>query len=247
MKSTPKKKLVLITRPTADADVFAAEMTTLGFTPFIEPMLGIIPTPYKAPDFKNYPAIVFTSANAVRVAGCPADNRDIAVFAVGAHTADEARKQGYLRVFSTEGDGADLGALIRKKLVGAEQKILHIRGEHVAVPLEDILLKDRIKTDALVVYTAKTEDNFTFACRAALEKGDIAAVTFFSKRTAENFVRLIKKEDLGVALKPIKALCISQAVLECVQSASPGLVWGGAYSAERPDRPAMLDLLKAAI
>src|SRR5690349_7437875 len=106
MGMTNSKNLVLITRPAADADAFANDVTSLGFTPLIEPMLGIVPVPHETPDLKSYPAIVFTSANAVRVFGCKADNRDVLVFAVGSHTADEARKAGYLRIISAEGDGA---------------------------------------------------------------------------------------------------------------------------------------------
>jgi uroporphyrinogen-III synthase len=232
--------LVLITRPAADADEFANDITALGLTPLIEPMLGLVPVPYKVPDLKSYPAIVFTSANAVRVFGCPADSRDALVFAVGSHTADEARKVGYTRIISAEGDGADLAAIIRKKLDDTDRRILHIRGEHTAMPLETLLIKDKITVEALVVYTAKTEDEFSPACHTALEQGAIGTVTFFSKRTAENFIKLIEKEGLLGKLSSIKVLCISPAVLECVRSVS----WREAYSADMPDRASMIDLLK---
>jgi uroporphyrinogen-III synthase len=240
MSASSARNLVLITRPAADADAFANDVTSLGLTPLIEPMLGIVPMPYEMPDLKAYPAIVFTSANAVRVFGCPADNRDILIFAVGSHTADEARKAGYARIISAEGDGADLAAIIRKKLETSERRVLHIRGEHTAMPLETLLVKDHIKVDTLAVYTAKTEDEFSPVCHAALTKGDIGTVTFFSKRTAENFIKLIEKEGLSGKLSSVRVLCISPAVLECVRNVS----WREAYSAETPDRASMIDLLK---
>lgn len=232
-------EVVLITRPVEDADDFAREVRALGLTPLVEPMLGIIPVDFKMPDLNNYPALVFTSANGVRVFGCPPGADGMPVFAVGAHTADEVRKHGYKKIFTAGGDASDLAALINKKLSGSV-RILHIRGEHTATELGEIVKHDRITVDSVVVYTARSEDHFSPVCRDAIAKGTAGAVTFFSRRTAENFVRLIEEEGLDSKLSGIKALCISPSVLECVQ----GTGWAGAYSARRPEKAAMLDLLK---
>lgn len=232
--------VVLITRPIEDADDFARDVRALGLTPLVEPMLGIVPVDFEMPDLKNYPALIFTSANGVRVFGCPPEAADMPVFAVGAHTADEVRKHGYQKIFTAGGDANDLAALINKKIIGSV-RILHIRGEHTAVDLGDIVRHDSISVDSVVVYTARSEDHFSPVCRDAIAKGTAGAVTFFSRRTAENFVRLIEKEGLSANLSGIKALCLSPSVLECVQGTS----WAGAYSARQPEKAAMLDLLKA--
>jgi uroporphyrinogen-III synthase len=233
--------VVLITRPLADADEFAKDILALGLKPLIEPMLGIVPINYQTPDLGNYSAIAFTSANAVRMFGRPEPAADIQVFAAGQHTAEEARKQGYLKVISAGGDASDLAALIRLKLPAGHGPVLHIRGEHTAMPLEELLRKDKILVTALVVYTAKSEDAFTPTCRDALKSGNIGAVTFFSKRTAANFITLAANEGLTGSLAGIKALCISPSVLECVQGAS----WAQAYSAERPEKASMLALVRS--
>lgn len=231
--------VVLITRPVVDADDFARDVRALGLTPLVEPMLGIVSIPFKAPNMGIYPAIVFTSANGVRVFGCPPGVAEMPVFAVGAHTAGEALKQGYQKVFTAAGDAADLAALITKKL-SPPVRVMHVRGEHIAMPLDELLKHDRITVDSVVVYTAKTEDNFSSVCRDAIATGQAGAVTFFSRRTAENFVRLAEEEGLLKNLSGIKALCISDAVLQCVQDAG----WAGAYSAEQPEKSSMLALLK---
>lgn len=238
--TTISKNLILITRPAVDADEFARDIRVLGFTPLIEPMLGISEMAYDMPDFASYPALVFTSANAVRVFGCPEAARGVPVFAVGDHTAAELRKSGYTKVYSASGDGADLAALVKQKLQGLPHHLLHIRGEYTARPLEETLAVDRIKMDPLVVYTANTEDCFTDKCRAAIENNAVQAVTFFSKRTAGNFIALARQENLLDNLKSIKALCISLPVLECVHAVQ----WAEAYRTARPDREAMLDLLR---
>lgn len=238
--SAELKNLVLITRPVADAEDLARDINDLGFGVLIEPMMGIVPTNYEIPDLVASAGLIFTSANAVRVFGCPAAHRDLPVFAVGQHTAQEARQLGYTKIFSADGDANDLAALIKKKADLQGQTLWHIRGEHVTAPLEEILKKDKIQVEPLIVYTAKTEDNFTPKCLSALKRGDVKTVTFFSKRTAENFIRIAEKERILANLSGIKALCISPAVLDCVRNAS----WEEAYSAERPDRAAMLDLLR---
>jgi uroporphyrinogen-III synthase len=233
-------EVVLITRPIEDADDFAREVRALGLTPLVEPMLGIVPVDYVMPDLKDYPALVFTSANGVRVFGCPSEAAEMSVFAVGAHTAEEARKHGYQKIFTAGGDANDLAALINKKFAGSV-RILHIRGEHTAIDLSEIVKHERITVDSVTVYTARSEDHFSPVCRDAIATGTAGAVTFFSRRTAENFVRLIEEEGLSANLSGIKALCLSPSVLECVQ----GTHWAGAYSARQPEKAAMLDLLKA--
>ncbi|MGB4107945.1 MAG: uroporphyrinogen-III synthase [Alphaproteobacteria bacterium] len=233
--------IILITRPVADADDFARDVQALGLNPLVEPMLGIVPVSYKPPVINAYPAIVFTSANGVRVFGCPPGAAEMPVFAVGAHTAGEVLKQGYQKVFTAAGDAADLAALVSKKLSHGPVRVLHVRGEHIAMPLDEMLKHDRITVDSVVVYTARSEDRFSPVCRDAIANGQAGAVTFFSRRTAENFVRLAEKEGLTQKLSGIKALCISDAVLQCVQDAE----WAGAYSAEQPEKSSMLALLKS--
>lgn len=234
------KNFILITRPAEDAEEFAREVQALGFSTMTEAMIGICPIPFKMPDISKYSGLIFTSANAVRVLGKPASLNDITIFAVGSHTADEARKLGYSKVFSAEGDAVDLGAVIKKKVSDVNCTLLHVRGEHIARPLSELLKGERINVDEVIVYTAKTENKMTESCKQAIADGRIEAVTFFSRRTAESFAEMIEAEALKPCLSEIKALCISPSVLECVQV----YPWKKAYSADRPDRASMLSLLK---
>ncbi len=235
-----KRSIILITRPATDAEDFVREVEASGFSTMIQSMLGIVAMDFIMPDPVGYGGLVFTSANAVRAFGETAWPREMPVFAVGAHTAAEAKKQLFRRVFSAEGDAGDLAGLIKKKSPDSAT-LLHVRGEHVARPLAGMLAKDRIEVDELVVYTTQTESNgLSDAVLKALREGEIAAVTFFSRRTAENFLQMAQAEEIFLNLSSTKALCISDEVLKCVQPAR----WGGAYSAARPDRAAMLELIK---
>jgi uroporphyrinogen-III synthase len=232
------RKMILITRPENEAESFAREVEAAGFIPLIEPLLNIVPLDYKKPESTDYEGLIFTSANAVRVFGCPSGFANMTVFCVGEHTASAVREVGYSQITSGQDDGVELAALIAGTAkVGAQ--LLHIRGEHTAVFLEDILLKGGITVEVLTVYTARAVERFSPQCRAALENEVLTAVTFFSKRTAENFLSLIEKEGLSGKLRGVKALCISESVLECVRGFFPQ----EAYSARLPDRASMIELI----
>ena len=231
-------KMILITRPESEAESFAREVEAAGFMPLIEPLLNIVPLVYQNPERGLYSGMIFTSANAVRVFGCPPGFADKTVFCVGEHTASAAREVGYSQITSGQGDGVELAALIAGT-VKAGTGLLHIKGEHTAVSVEDILLKGGITVEVLTVYTARATEGFSPQCRAALENGTLAAVTFFSKRTAENFLSLTEKEGLSGKLRGVKALCISESVLECVRGFFPQK----AYSARLPDRASMIELI----
>ncbi len=117
---------------------------------------------------------------------------------------------------------------------------LHVRGEHVAKPIDEMLETGGIKVDTLVVYRAEKVKSLSKTCIDKIRHNEIGAVTFFSKRTAENFLVLVEESQLTGALSHIKALCISGGVLECVQPYS----WVDTYTASQPDRRGMLDLIK---
>ncbi len=231
-------KTILITRPESEAESFAREVGAVGFVPLVEPLLVIEPLDYKKPDSEDCAGLIFTSANAVRVFGCPPGFADMAVFCVGERTAEEVSRHGYARVITGDGDGARLAALIAEKATQGK-RLLHVRGEHTAVKLEEVLSKNGIMVDLLPVYTARMQQAFTPECREALENGALAAVTFFSKRTAETFLSLIEKEGLSGKLRGVKALCISESVLECVREIFPH----EAYSTRSPDRASMIELI----
>lgn len=238
MATKNSSKVILITRPEREANSFARAVEASGFFALAEPLLTIMPLDYQNPESGHYEGLIFTSANAVRVFGCPSGFVDKAVFCVGEHTANTAREQGYANLVTGTGNGLELAELIAGRVkVGA--RLLHITGEHAAVSLEDILLKERITIEVLTVYTARAAEGFSPQCRAALDNEILAAVTFFSKRTAEIFLSLIEKEGFSGKLRGVKALCISESVLECVRGVFPHK----AYSARSPDRASMIELI----
>lgn len=235
--------LVVITRPIEDAQDYAAELQAEGFQTFIEPMLAIEPVAFDAADLLEYDGVLVTSANAVHAyqRGGGEIAPDIPVYCVGKHSAKAARDAGFQNVSSVDGVGVDLLAHVLALPNAASQRFLHICGRHVAFPLVERLCGEGVQSNALVVYDAVQTEKFTDRFFDAVRAGDIAAVTFFSKRTAEAFISLARESDSGSLLGSIKSLSISSPVVECVRV----LPWRASYVSKTPDRAGMMQLLTA--
>jgi uroporphyrinogen-III synthase len=230
--------LVLITRPIDEAEATAAELRENGYESLIAPMLAIRPIRFEEPDFLAYDGVFATSPRTIFLVAEAVSERKIPVYAVGDYTAAAAQEAGFITVHNAQGTGADLAAMLAT--APKPLKILHIRGKDIAFDLAGALEKLGHSVQPLIVYEALKTSHFESETREALVSGDIKAVTFFSKRTAETFLELVHKEKLEAALRPIKALCISQSVLECVRPAQ----WLGVYVSASPDRAGMLNLLR---
>ena len=231
--------VIVVTRPEPDACDYADELRSQGFEVFVEPMLRLEALDFEQPDLAQYDGILLTSANSLdpRLRG---EDIEVRVYCVGKHTADVANKHGFQDVISVDGTGVDLLVHVLSIPHAKDQTFLHICGQHLAFPLAEKLNDAGVQTDSLPVYDSIQVDGFSEAFIDLLKNGDVSAVTFFSKRTSEAFVRNVLETDSESLLSGIKALSISGAVLECVRV----LPWAENYVSDTPDRAGMLQLLK---
>jgi uroporphyrinogen-III synthase/uncharacterized protein YoxC len=234
--------LVVVTRPEPDASDYAAELRAEGFDVFVEPMLALEAIVFDTPDLSQYDGILATSANALRFyKDGGGEIADVPVYCVGKHTAGMAQDIGFKDVISVSGTGADLLAYVLALPDVQSQNFLHICGQYVAFPLVERLVEDGITADSLKVYESVQSSNFSEAFFENLKGGNVNAVTFFSKRTAEAFVRSVRASESESLFAGIKALSISELVVECVRV----LPWQASYGSKTPDRVGMMQLLKA--
>lgn len=236
------RPLILITRPEAEARQLADKLEQEGYDTVCTPMLTFRTLDFKQPDLSAYRGLIFTSAHGVRVLAEVTDLRSIAVFAVGRQTAAEAHGAGFEEVVSADGAAADLVKMIEAAAEDQAGPWLHVRGRDAALSVKDELQAAGIPADEIIVYAADQADHFSPEALDALRGDKIDAVMFFSKRTAENFLRLVDENGLEPHLRRIKALSISPAVLECVQAER----WAETYTSSRPERDAMQEILRKA-
>ena len=121
---------VLVTRPHPDNEATARALRERGFEVVLAPMLRFEQVPLDEALEADLAGVIVTSANALRaVEGELAELVALPLFAVGNHTADEARRLGFTRVISAEGDAVKLRQRVRKEFKGKEAaKLLYLAG-----------------------------------------------------------------------------------------------------------------------
>ena len=241
----------LITRPEEDAAPLAAALDDRGIAATVEPLLTIRPLADAAIDLAGVQALLFTSANGVRVMATLANERnltgwrDLPVYAVGNATAAAARDAGFTRIESAAGDVAALARLVAARLDPTAGALFHAAGSAVAGDLSGLLEQAGFTVRRAVLYEAEPADQLSPSTVTALANGTFDLVLFFSPRTAATFVTLVRSAGEGVTAgcRKATALCLSPAVAAAIAE----LPWHAVQVATRPELPALLDLVDRAL
>jgi len=232
---------VLVTRPLSDAEDLAERLHALGHTTFIEPLIDIAFSEGPALDLGGVQALLFTSANGARAAARRTIERTIRVLAVGPATGAEAKALGFTRVGESTGEGVDaLAHTVRKQLNPAQGTLLHVTGTVAAGDLKAALAPSGFTVRTEQLYDARAANHLSVSLTAELTAGCIDAATFFSPRTAEQFVTLIRAASLEAPCEKIAALALSGAVANALAP----LHFRKVLAAMHPNAAALLDLLK---
>ena len=232
---------VLITRPREEAQALAALLAARGIDALIDPLLEIKPAPPAALSLAGVQALLFTSANGLRAFAEREPTRTLPVYAVGARTAELARSLGFTAVESADGAAADLARLVQAKLDPGRGALLHCAGAVVKDELAALLLAAGFAIRRTVLYEAIPAAGLLPATERALATGALAAVLFFSPRTAATFVSLARAAGLDSACQHLSAVCLSPAVAEEARA----LAWRRRLTAARPEQSALLELVSA--
>ncbi len=232
----------LLTRPIADSRSLEAILRARGHTAVIAPVMEVAFRTEPPPSLEGVQALLFTSQNGVRAFAAAEARRDRPVLAVGRSTADAARAAGFDHVESADGDSAALARLAAARLSPPDGDLLHIAGKQVAGDLQGQLVQAGFTTRRAVLYEARAVDRLPDAAADALSGRKVAGALIFSPRTAEVFARLVAAAGLTDSLGGLTALCLSTAVAERLGVG----VWGAVRIADRPELPALLDLLDTA-
>ncbi|MDJ0949885.1 MAG: uroporphyrinogen-III synthase [Alphaproteobacteria bacterium] len=218
----------------------AADLAARGVDTLTQPLLDIVPRGDATLDLAGVQAVLLTSANGARVLADRTDARGLAVFAVGDATARAARAAGFEQVKSAGGNVEDLADLVVARLDPAGGALCHVAGSAVAGDLAGRLGQAGFEVRRAVLYDSVTASAFESATVEALQAGALDAVLFFSPRTAETFVKLVKQAGLSPACARLFALCLSPAV----GRAAGEIGWRDILVADQPTQDALLARLE---
>ncbi len=230
---------MLVTRPEPDASDTAARLVALGIEPVIAPLLVHESLPADLPGPGAIGAIALTSGNALRALeerGAIERYRQVPVYTVGDRTADLADAMGFVMVTSAGGNFADLAELLAHARI--EGPILYPSAREVSADLGRSLQPFGRTVITVPVYAMNAVASLPEDVADQLKRGEIAAALFYSRRTAETFVRVCDPVLDRQARMELGVLCLSEAVAEPLVDAH--FVRVGL--AERPDDAAMMGL-----
>lgn len=228
---------ILITRPQASAQKTAKAIKAMGFESVIAPVIEIKPVDFDLPDFEGIAGFIFTSVNGVQAFCARSSYRDKPVYCVGDKTAQAARDFGFHDIHNAKGTAQELATLIQEKGV-----YVHFRGRDVARSIRDLLIDRRdIRIIEKIVYEAQILDVIPPNILKELENKAITYALFYSPRTVQGFVDWVAKAGCTSLIKPIKALCLADSMVESLRE----LPWKDIILSDAPHESALLSRLKS--
>jgi uroporphyrinogen-III synthase len=232
----------IVTRPEEDQIVLGAALAAMGHEVISAPLLSIVFYPDAAIPEGDWQALLITSANGVRAVARHhrfERLRALPVCAVGDASGAEARAAGFAPVACAGGDVVALAELVRATLDPAAGPLLHVAGRVSAGDLKGALEGHGFRVTRSVIYDAAVARWLPEAAGEALDQGSADGALFYSPRTAETFVKLVREEKRAAQLQGLTAYCLSQAVADALD----GLPFAALRVAEDPSQAALLALL----
>lgn len=226
--------------PGEGQDDLAARIEACGCEALFEPILQV--------EFIN-PSIslnadrplVFTSAHGVAAyAKAVPEGRENPVYVVGDNTAEAAASARFTDIKNAHGTGDDLAALLETGLDGQNVRPLYVRAENISVDLTVMMAGRGIVMDEVIAYRTIPAESLSLNLLRKLDKREVVACLFFSRRGAEAFSSLVQQYDRAYALRATKALCISEGVVESVSV----LPFAQTLVSQTPDRDGMMELVE---
>lgn len=228
---------ILVTRPREDGAEIARQLVRRGhqamLAPLLEPIFPEGASLEEGPILDGVRAILATSANGIRALTRRTLRRDLAIFAVGPQTADEARRAGFLQVRSADGDARAL-ARATQEWAPAGAILLHVCSDDAPGTLAELLSESGYNVRRCVLYRIEPATDLPPAVRDALSARSLDAAMFFSPRTARIFTALAQ----GLPTDGLTAMCISGATAQAL----PSHAFAEIRIAARPNQDAMLAL-----
>ena len=241
---------VLVTRPQPDDETTAASLRARGFEVLLAPMLRFEPVAFHDDEDARYGAVIVTSANALRGIA-PHLNASrllgLPLFTVGEHTAEAARRAGFSKVISADGDAGSLRdcvlAAVKTKELKKTDTLLYLAGADLARDLAGELGERGFIVVTQITYRMVPVPSLPRDACDAFAANRIDAVLHYSRRSARAFLEAARAGGVEISALAIPQCCISAAVASLVRDAGATQV----MAAASPDENALFETLDRAL
>ena len=201
---------ILFTRPLDDCREIILKFQSIGHDVSHLPLITIEGLKYKNLNYSDFKGIIFTSSNAIKFLDIQDINKKIICFCVGNATEKKAKSAGFQNIFAAEGNVNNLKELILQNFNPSEGKLLYVSGEVVSTNLEEKLLFEKYNIKRIINYRANPIEKYDedFIERLKLNMPEIVYV--YSKISAINFLKVIKKYHLETLWMNTNLMCIGE-------------------------------------
>ncbi len=184
-----ERRPVILTRPLADARPLATEIRQAdpSLAVHIAPLIAITTLPHSITGLTHGTSLILTSANAIRSLDAAADLVGMTAWCVGPRTGTAARQRGLDVRIATGSAHALIELLLTER---PDDKLIYLRGKHIAVPLTERLAKAGLATQEIITYDQVGLPMPT-AVRSLMGR-QACLVSLHSARTARIFVSQAK-------------------------------------------------------
>lgn len=204
-----------ITRPRDDAERQAKQIKALGHEPLICPLLEIEDRLVAPFHLENVQALIVTSRNALRSLSrnrAFEESKTLPVYCVGEATAEFAGELGFSRIIPGEGTAKALLSRIAQTANPQGGVLLYLTGGHLAFDLESPLATAGFHVTRIILYEAREIDEQGASDFAEKIREGIDGVILMSPRTAEIFIKIIRRFALEQEVRAISCYCYSKAI-----------------------------------
>ena len=201
------KSTILILRQKERALPLQNFLIKKGYKVIIEPIFNIKPLPLKNINFKDFCAIMITSANTIKVLS-KNNNFDkfkkIKTFCVGKITHKIAKNEGFNCINTQAYSAITLEKEIIKKIKPSNKKILILGGEKLAHDPSSNFNKAKLQSERIIIYKTLANNSLSKKSIEVINNKTISNIVIYSPETAKTFIKLSKKYNLNT----IKFVCL---------------------------------------
>jgi uroporphyrinogen-III synthase len=240
---------ILVTRPLPDGDTTASALRGKGFEVLLAPMLRFERGAFHEDGDAAYGGIIVTSANALRAIDTELRGSrllKLPLFAVGEHTADEAKAIGFSKVISAGSDASGLRdsvlAAVKAKALKKSSPLLYLAGADLVRDLPGELGERGLTVVTQTTYRMVPTPHLAGEVREAFAANRVEAVMHYSGRSAHAFIEAIRAAGVEISALSLPQYCLSPRIATVLRDAGASRV----VVATSPDERALFAALESA-
>ena len=201
---------ILLTRPLEDCHELILRFQKLGHDVSHMPLIKIEKKNYENVNFSKYKGIIFTSSNSIKFLDTKLIDKKINCFCVGNVTEKKALSNGFLNVYSADGNVNNLKELILQNFSSSDGKLLYVSGEQISVNLDEELISEGYSVKRIINYVVKPIEkiNEAFIDKLKLKIPEIVFV--YSQNSAISFLNIIKNYQLVDLWMETNLMCLGE-------------------------------------